>query len=501
MADRLVSGFVAVFSGRAATITLTILITPVLVRLLGSDGYGDYAFVLAVVGVLMILVNAGIFDGTRKFIAEDRDDPHWEAHVFRFYLHLATWLALVAATLVVIAVQVGLLSRLFESRFEQYFLVVAILLIGRQLFQTARGTLMGMGLESYSESFVVGREVTFAIVGLALAAVWGVTGVLVGHVIASVLVSFLALAMIARRLDSTALRTRLPDSFPRRRLGLFNLESVVLITCTISLYHIDILILLPVAGSHETGLYRGALLVAEFLWFVPHVFQVVLLHSSSELWSQGRRSQISELSSRILRYTITVTLLLAMGIAALVEVFMRYYFGPAFVPASVVVLLLLPGVVGFAVARPLFAIGQGKGQLRLLIIATGTAAGLNLVLNLLLIPPYGMYGAAVATSIGYGSMLVFHVLAARKIGFDPLGDLRLQRLCAVVAVSAPVIFGSAWLLPPLVGLVVVPILGGTVYGVAAIRFRLLSPAEVTGLLDRLPASVNGPLSRFVSLVA
>lgn len=497
----LMRGFLSVFSAKLTTVLVTILITPVLVRLLGSDGYGEYAFVISTVGVLMILVNAGIYDGVRKFIAEQRDDPHWEAHVFGFYLRLAVLLAVVAAAIVAVVAWSGLVGRQLGRQFERYFFLVAILIGARQLFQTARGALMGIGLEEYSESFLVGRKVTFAVVGLSLAAVgWSVTGVLVGHAVANVALSLPAMYVLSAHVDLRAAVGRLPPAFPRRLLAVFNLESVVLILLTASLYHVDILLLQPISGSQETGHYRAALLVVEFLWFVPFVFQTVLLHSSSELWSKGETERISALASRVTRYTLSLTILLGLGIAALAEPFMRLYFGPEFTVAASTVLLLLPGTLGFAVARPIFAIGQGKGQLRVLIAATGTASAVNFGLNLLLIPQYGMMGAAIATSVGYGSMLVLHVLAARRIGFRPLGAVRPVRLAAVVAGAGPVIFGLAWLVPTPVSLVVVPPIGGLVYVSLALWFGLVSVDELEDALDWVPPGLAATLRRLVRWV-
>lgn len=80
------------------------------------------------------------------------------------------------------------------------------------------------------------------------------------------------------------------------------------------------------------------------------------------------------------------TLLLLIGLAVLAYLLTLLYFGPGFEAAVMPMLLLLPEVFGLAIAKPIYAIGQEKGQLRGLIVATGVAAILNLVLDLLLIP-------------------------------------------------------------------------------------------------------------------
>jgi O-antigen/teichoic acid export membrane protein len=87
---------------------------------------------------------------------------------------------------------------------------------------------------------------------------------------------------------------------------------------------------------------------------------------------------------------------MAVGLAVLADSFGPPYYGADFSVAVLPLILLLPGDDRLR-RRPLQATSQGSGRLRVLIVATGVAAGMNLVLNGLLIPLYGMTGAAVAT--------------------------------------------------------------------------------------------------------
>lgn len=485
-------GFLSILGAKVAALFLGLLITPILVRLLGSSQYGDYAFVLSMLGITMILANAGIFDGTRKYIAEDRDQPYWVEHVFGFYIRVAVGLAVLIALLYVAVAWVGLPDRLFGEGFAVYFYLLAGMIVSQQAYSVARGGLMGLGLEDRSEPLSILKKVLFGVFGLALAALgYGVAGVLMGHIISSAIVAALAFAMLLRRLDFGAAFGRVPPEFPKDELLSFNSLSVVLILLTASLYHVDILLLRPMAGSQETGYYRAALVIAEFLWFVPNALQMVLLHSTSELWSKDKTERISTLVSRLTRYNLALVLLLAIGLAALADDFVPLYFGAEFDASVLPLLLLLPGALGFALARPIFAVGQGKGELGILILATGAAAVMNLCLNLLLIPRYGMAGAAVATSLSYGSMVVFHVMAARRIGFDPIADVRIPRLVPVAVITAAVVFGVSFAIDSSVlSLLVVPPVGFVVYTTLLLWFGVVTGEEIDDLTRRLPDSIS-----------
>lgn len=499
----IIRGFISIFGSKVVTLSLGLLITPVLVRLLGSSLYGDYAFLLSVAGITIILVNAGIFDGIRKYIAEDRAEPNWIEHVFGFYVRIAFILAISAALVYFVFSWSGLPSYLFSDNFEIYFYLLGILIVVDQANSVARGGLMGLGFENRSEPLTILKRLLFTVFGLSLVYIgYGLVGILIGQIISTLVVSVLAYAILFQHLSLDSVFMRLPDEFPKKELLSFNSLSVVLILLTASLYHVDILFLRVLTGDQATGYYKAALVVAEFLWFVPNALQMVLLHSSSELWSNNHTEQITELASQATRYNLSLGLLLTIGLAALTRDFVPLYFGPDFDAAVLPLLLLLPGVLGFALARPIFAVGQGKGQLRVLIFATGTASLINLCLNGLLIPTYGIRGAAVATSIGYGSMFVFHVIAARRVGFNPIDDLRLTRIVVVALLAAGVIFGLSSVIDSSIGsLIVVPPIGFVVYAILTLRLSVISPKETELITQRLPNPIKAYTESMIRFVA
>ena len=84
-------------------------------------------------------------------------------------------------------------------------------------------------------------------------------------------------------------------------------------------------------------------------------------------------------------------------------------FGSAMLPALVPLWLLLPGIVSMAAAKVISSYLSGIGKP---IYTTYIAAGaviVTVVLDLLLIPPYGISGAAVASTITYTGTAVASV--------------------------------------------------------------------------------------------
>ncbi|MGM0398727.1 MAG: polysaccharide biosynthesis C-terminal domain-containing protein [Halobacteriota archaeon] len=496
--ENFVNRFLSIFSAKVITSLTAIVSTPIIVRLLGPGGYGDYAVWLSVYSLYMIPISAGITEGVQKFVGEDRGVDDWRAYVVRFYLQLAGIMVVVGVVGLLAFTSLGGAALLFDDSFTRYFYFLTVFVFVGQFRAVTGRTVLGLGLEPISESLKVVKK--FAIIGLGIALVaigYGVTGMMVGHIVANALVAVVAGIVILRRVSIPALLAGPERDFPYRELLSFNVLNIVLVLLVMSLYHVDIVMLRSFTGAETTGFYKAALALAEYLWFVPIAFQTILLHTSSSLWSDDRLGTITSIASRITRYTTLLVVLMAVGVAVLADRFVVLYYGSEFIVSVTPLLLLLPGTIGFAIARPLQSISQGSGRLTVLIMAVSVAAGANVVLNALLIPRYGMNGAAVATSIGYGSMFGLFVWAARRIGYDPLHDFRIGPIVATVVVTAPLIWAlDAVIRSDLVALLLVPVFGAVLFSIVAIRFGAIDVEELYDIGERLP----GPADRLVVLL-
>ena len=122
---------------------------------------------------------------------------------------------------------------------------------------------------------------------------------------------------------------------------------------------------------------------------------------------------------------------------------MQWIAAPAFEESSRVVGPLAFSAVAFA-AYIVVAIGVGRAKrTQFNWVVTGAAAAVNIGLNLILIPPYGMMGAAVATIAAYSVMFVGMVWWSQRIYPVPYQWRRVahrggdRRRAAVASGSSP----------------------------------------------------------------
>ncbi len=165
----------------------------------------------------------------------------------------------------------------------------------------------------------------------------------------------------------------------------------------------DRFFLVTLADAAETGLYSVGVRIASAM--------VLLLTAFRMAWPAFAYSIVDDAEARrtyawVLTYLTVVSAWVATGLALLSPWLVDWLAAPAFASSSRVVGPLAFAAVAFG-AYIVVAIGIGREKrTQFNWVVTGAAALVNVVLNLTLIPPYGMMGAAVATVAAYAVMFV-----------------------------------------------------------------------------------------------
>lgn len=474
----------SIFGGKVVTMLVGIFTTPVLARFLGSDGYGVYATILAIFGLTQILMSSGISSASQAYFSRSRG-PGWVDQVWGYLFRVAGALALLSGFAFAGVAYFGIAADLLGPDFTGYFYLLAIYAIALQYSSYVRRVLMGLQLEQFSEPLTVIKRTTFATIAIGLAYFGhGVGGVLFGHIVSCVLIVVIGIWVLRDHVDLTAIIHRVPSNFPTSDVLTFNIQSTILVFFFSSLYHVDVLMLQGYASESKIGIYKAALVLVEFLWLVPQSLQWALIQRVSEYWEENRLSKVSDVATRSTQYVALLTILLALGLGALADTVVPIYFGEEYSSAVTPLLILLPGTAALAIGRPLFAISKSNENLRPLILATGFTAILNLVLNAVLIPQYGVNGAAIASTVSYTTLLITLVICAWFLNYRPVDWDVAVRILAVAAIAGPVILGLGSYLDGLLSLFIVPPIGAIVFLVLSVASGAIPQDDIQQILDK-----------------
>jgi O-antigen/teichoic acid export membrane protein len=480
MADdsRVLKGYLSVFSGDLGRLLVFAVFIPLLVRVIGEGQYGYYALVMATFLPLRKLFNMGLFEASKTYVTRAEGDVETTLTTSSVLLHTA---ALVVGVPILVLV---ILAFPLEPVLQTSYLVIIPALVGEQLYNFGRGVLHSRGRESLVEPLIPLRSVILAAVGLWLAHQgYGVPGVFAGFAAGFMIAGVGAMVLAVREVGVPVRALITVDRESLQTLIRFGVPSMAMGIAIIGLYKTDVLLVGYFLSSTQTGYYRAALQVSEFIWVVAVAMEMMMIQTTTGLWSDGEHDKITELLGRMIKYVVLLTTLLVIGVFVLNDEFLRTYFGAGFIASEQPLKILLPGVLFFSVARVIWPVMQAGGHLRgLLGIIYGSLAT-NILLNLLLIPRFGIVGASISTSFSYGLMAVLHVWIARENDVRPLSRLPVVRLVAIAGITLAVLMSIDTRLGLFGSFTVVPIVGLILYSGLLVVFGVVSIKEARQLVD------------------
>lgn len=442
------------FAGFAYATVLTIAVTPIVVHRIGAEAYGVLALTGTFAGFLGLL-NIGLGTTLLRFLADRfAKDEHADANeIFGTGLVFYAAIGLLGLTIAVI-VGAAFTSSLFNlsaatvpaARFAFIvggiaFLVVmitkpfTILLLSLQRYdiQARIGIVLGTVSAAGSIALVLAGFRLYALVllqlGIDLAA-------LVGY------------GLLGRRL-LPRLRLRLRwNALILRRMLRFSAFLFVASVSGFVLAELDRILIGALASVALLSFYVIPVSIANRISAAITTIASVVVPASTELFAQGDVARARQLYVRATR--IAAILLLALSIPAFVfaHELLLHWIGPAFATKSDAVLRIL--VLTFALLA-LTAVPYntlvGAGNPRLPAYVNGAMAIINVALVAILIPPYGITGAAVA-------YLASAVPSVALIWFAERRVLHLDRspwpaLAMRLAVPVALQVGAAYALRPL----------------------------------------------------
>ncbi len=176
-------------------------------------------------------------------------------------------------------------------------------------------------------------------------------------------------------------------------------------------YRLDMFLVAYFLDVTAVGYYAIAVVVAEKLWIIPQSMATVLFPRVSGI----EEAQANKLTPRISRHSFFIALIMAILILILVKPFIYFLFGPRFLPSIKPLMILLPSIVAFSIVKVLASDLSGRGKPEFNALASCVSLAVNIPLNLLLIPRFGIAGAAFATTVAYILATLVTIVAFTRI--------------------------------------------------------------------------------------
>lgn len=235
------------------------------------------------------------------------------------------------------------------------------------------------------------------------------TAAIIAWSIATLLAVLLALILLR---DDVHLAELLKFDVPSlRRQIKFGLQGQVGNLIQLLNYRLDQYIVLLFVNTAAVGIYAVSVTVSQSVWFVANAVATVLLPRLTSVDD----AEAARTTPLVCRNTLFVSAIGALGLATVSPWLVGGLFGSAFEDALEPLLWLLPGTVALAGSKVLSSYILSRGRPLTNSAITAAVLAITLGAGFALIPPFGVTGAAIASSLAYGVHFVLSLVAYQKL--------------------------------------------------------------------------------------
>jgi len=407
---------------------LSFVLVVYIARYLGDVGFGKYSFAFAFCSLFLILSDLGLGTVLIRDVARDKSAAGkylGNAAVIRFFLSLLTFVLIcivislmhyprdttMAVYIVGLSLMVGSFSGIFGSVFRAF---------ERMEYNALLATLEKILIVS------LGIYVLFSGRGLiALVSVF-LVGSIFG-VITNVSVTFQKFVRPKFEIDLKFWKWLIWQSFPFALAGIF-----------ISIYfYIDSVMLSVMQGDAVVGWYNAAYNLLSALIFIPSIFMIAVFPVICGFFKTSKDS-LRIAYEKSSKYLFTIALPIVVGTVILAENIIYFIYGDVFSHSIFALQILIWTFLFISVNGVLYYLLGAINRQVTIMKVTAACAGVNVALNLILIPKLSLIGASIATVATEVVLFVcyFYAVSAsvctlqlHKIAFKPIIAASVMGVC------------------------------------------------------------------------
>ena len=386
----------------------------VVARLLGPEGRGMYALFSLVPGLVVTFGNIGVGQGILYHLAKK---TYAKNEIWTFGLFFC----------IIWGFTVFLAAALIIRALPDYFLglggyrslvVLGLATVPFQLWRICLSNFM-LGLQTFTSFNLLDIVYVYAHMVLSVLLILNLQDRLFGAIVAWLIVS-IALPVVT----GIAIRDFTRMEFSRlveltRAIVGYGIHTYGANLMQFFNYRLDAFIVNYFVGPVALGFYSIAVSISEVVWQISGASSTILYPKVASLDFEGA----NKLTPRVCRVSLGLSIISSLILAGTSHWLIRWLYSDVYNPSVAPLLLLLPGVAIFSIVRVLYNDLAGRGRPGVGSAITGFGLIATIGLDLLLIPSWGIVGAAIASSASYCMSALIAVFIFRALTGIPVLQL------------------------------------------------------------------------------
>ncbi len=412
-------------------------------RILGDTGFGKYSFAFSFVAMFTLFSDLGVMPLLIREISRDKKK-------IDYYLYNSLTLRVIASIAALILALISL--PIYKTDFEIFLSVflISFAMIFYNLAETLLALFQAEQKMEYPAYITISERIFTVILGIyAVTNGFGLLGITVVYFL-SYFGMFIAAIILVRKkihkirfiLDFKSMKAILKESAP---------FWFTVIFATIY-FKINTIMLAFFKGYQPVGWYSAAYAVIETLVFIPLAFSRAIFPAMSEMYIKNK-DMLRELLKKSVGYITIIAVPIAFGIAFFSDQIILLVYKEQFANSVLVLRILIWAVMLMFPSMILGNFLNAINKQKIFTYVTAISAVISIILNTILIPAYSYIGAAIATIITEGIVLITLVFFVMKENYE---FTKLSMLVKI-SISAFVMIGILYALKNLSIFILIPI--------------------------------------------
>ena len=180
-------------------------------------------------------------------------------------------------------------------------------------------------------------------------------------------------------------------------LILFGLTPMLSSLMSYMNYRVDVFMLKKYVDYDQIGIYSTGSSLAEQLWIIPEAVRDILMVKLV-------RGKITDEVTKVSRYSFYIVMCCALTMTFFGRFIIKIMYGAAYEGSYSIAVIEIFGVIGMVFTKMISAYNIVYGKQKINLVFLGVGVVINIITNYLVIPQFGINGAAFATLISYSAI-------------------------------------------------------------------------------------------------
>jgi O-antigen/teichoic acid export membrane protein len=384
----------------------TYLYRIIIARYFGAEFYGVFSLAVIIFEWFVILASFGMGYGLVRYIPLYRGKK--EFLKIKFIFKISTFLALFISLIISLflfslseIISVNIFNDSSLIPFLKFFSLAIPPAVLLSLFIHTLQAYERIGLTSFLNNILMTGIKLFLLITLIFLGLQ-LQSIILSFVLATFIVFIISFFILNHYVLSSFPNDSIPNSKKSRLLKEVFSYSLPLLFAGITwkLFHwTDSILIGYFSNSLEVGLYNAAVPIAFLLGISSQLFIQLFFPLITKEYSQGRNDVIKQLSKQVNKWIFALNLPLILLIIVFPKAFLNILFGAEFIPAYNALRFFAIGMFFLNLSEVPNRLVSMKGKSKTILVDILLLTIFNIFLNYILIPRWGINGAAIATTI------------------------------------------------------------------------------------------------------